>query len=415
VTVRRFATSRTREGREFSQHSEWIFTHRHSRQDELEWLKLQGPWAPGLIEYLERHHQNYDVLMFFGCLHAPAVLGVKVAPHKSLLVPAAPRRDDPAFGLGVVQDAFTSAAAVAWTSDVEREFAHGRFALRAVAEDVIGCGVALPEGEAVGEGAEPRASPLGLEPFAPHIEGPANAFRRRHRMHGPFVLYGGRIDPGQGGEELLEYFQTYVKEGGDATLVLMGVKRMPLPEDPHVRFAGTLPDEERLHAFEAATVVVVPSPDDSRSMVALEAFSVGTPVLGNARSEALVDHCRKSHAGLYYANRWEFVEGLKLLLHDAALRQTMGLNGKAYVNQHFRWGLIVSKYEQLFAKLRSGQGQDRLPEPTRAAAPNRDRPPDRGRDRGRDRQRDWKGNRGRDQNRGRDRGRGQQGKPKGRP
>ena len=31
-------------------------------------------------------------------------------------------------------------------------------------------------------------------------------------MHEPFVLYGGRIDPGKGCEELLEYFQTYIKE-----------------------------------------------------------------------------------------------------------------------------------------------------------------------------------------------------------
>ena len=33
-------------------------TTRHSRQDELEWLKQQGPWSPGLIEYLERQHQQ---------------------------------------------------------------------------------------------------------------------------------------------------------------------------------------------------------------------------------------------------------------------------------------------------------------------------------------------------------------------
>ena len=51
---------------------------------------------------------------------------------------------------------------------------------------------------------------------------PGAAFRRRHRLHGPFVLYGGRIDPGKGCEELLEYFSDYVKEGGDATLALMG-------------------------------------------------------------------------------------------------------------------------------------------------------------------------------------------------
>ena len=102
-------------------------------------------------------------------------------------------------------------------------------------------------------------------------------FRRRHRLYGPIVLYGGRIDPGKGCEELIEYFSRYVKDGGDATLALMGVKLMALPEEPFIRFAGLLSDRERLQALEAATVVVCPSPYESLSLLALEALSVGTP------------------------------------------------------------------------------------------------------------------------------------------
>ena len=144
--------------------------------------------------------------------------------------------------------------------------------------------------------------------------------------------------------------------------MLMGAKLMPLPDDPHVRFAGMLPDEERLHALEAATVVVVPSPYESLSLLALEAFAVGTPVLANARAEVLVEHCRRSNAGLYYADRWEFIEALKLLMRDEKLRAAMGRNGSAYVNQHYRWSTILSKYERMFARLRSGAAPDERPE-----------------------------------------------------
>ena len=108
-------------------------------------------------------------------------------------------------------------------------------------------------------------------------------FRRRHRLHGDFALYGGRIDPGKGCEELIEYFSSYVHDGGDASLVLMGVKLMQLPEERWVRFAGLLSERERLEALEAATIVVVPSPYESLSLLALEAFAVGTPILANAR------------------------------------------------------------------------------------------------------------------------------------
>jgi glycosyltransferase involved in cell wall biosynthesis len=166
------------------------------------------------------------------------------------------------------------------------------------------------------------------------------------------VLYGGRIDPGKGCEELIEYFSTYVQEGGDASLVLMGVKLMPLPEEPFIRFAGRLSDQERLHALEAATVVVVPSPYESLSLLALESFAVGTPIVANARSEVLVDHCHKSNAGLYYADRDEFTECVRLLMADHRLRAAMGRNGRQYVQRNYRWDVILAKYEKIFTRLR---------------------------------------------------------------
>ena len=359
VTVRRFACSRTRNLKEFNAYSDWIFENRHTPADELEWLKQQGPWAPGLLEYLERHHQHYDVLIFFTYLYAPTVLGMKIAPAKSLLVPTA--HDEPAIGLKIYENVFASAAGIVWNTDSERRMINSKFRLRALVEDVVGCGVELPEaGHSVDDedtSAAAMVTPQAAREALPaHIEGPANDFRRRHRMHGPFLLYGGRIDPGKGCEELLEYFQNFLHDGGDASLMLMGVKLMPLPDDPRVRFAGLLPDQERLHALQAATVVVVPSPYESLWLLALEAFAVGTPVLANARAEVLVDHCRRSNAGLFYADRYEFSESLKMLLKDAPLREAMGVNGRAYVEKNYGWDVIISKYERMFTRLRGGSG-----------------------------------------------------------
>jgi glycosyltransferase involved in cell wall biosynthesis len=362
VTVRRFASAQPRDPA-FATYHEWILTHAHSAQDEMEWLKKQGPWSPGLMDYIERNHANYDVLVFFTYLYAPTVMGVRIAPARSLLVPTA--HDEPQIRLGIFRDVFTKVGGIAWNTESERRFVMSHFDLRPIVEEVIGCGVELPEGEAVAQGIErPAPPPDGREPLPPHLEGPANAFRRRHRIYNPFVLYGGRIDPAKGCEELLEYFQTYVKEGGDATLMLMGAKLMPLPDDPRVRFAGILPEEERLHALEAASVVVVPSPLESLSLLALEAFSVGTPVLANAQSEVLEEHCRRSNAGLFYGSRWEFVEALKLLMRDAPLRAALGRNGKAYVNEHYRWSTVIAKYERLFARLR-GPAREAREEPRR--------------------------------------------------
>jgi glycosyltransferase involved in cell wall biosynthesis len=374
VTVRRFASASTRDIDAFNAFSETIYDKPHSRADEMEWLKQQGPWCPGLVEFLRRNHQQYDVLIFFTYLYAPTVLGLEVAPQRSILVSTA--HDEPAIRLEIFKDVFRKPAALCYLTDSERRFVEVQFAERPLLEEVVGVGIDLPQQQvypripAPAPDDEQGASTAGgdaTEPdtnfedgaatldFPEHLRARGAVFRRRNRLYGPMVLYGGRIDPGKGCEELVQYFTEYVKEGGDATLVLMGTKLMVLPEEPYIRFAGRLSDRERLQALEAATVVVCPSPYESLSLLALEALSVGTPILANARSAVLVEHCVRSNGGLYYADRDEFVEALKLLVGNDDLRAAMGRNGIEYVRQNYRWDVVLGKFERLFAKIRNAR------------------------------------------------------------
>jgi glycosyltransferase involved in cell wall biosynthesis len=373
VTVRRFANARTRDLAAFNKYSEWIYTHAHSRADEMEWLKQQGPWCPALIEYLRRHHQQYDVLIFFTYLYVPTVLGLEVAPQRSVLVSTA--HDEPAIRLEVFNDVFSRPAAICYLTESERQFVHARFADRPLIEEIAGVGVDMPprhrhpraaarrdgsasdmpDGDEATEDAEPPPETPSGRVHGSHLLDRGAIFRRRHRLYGEIVLYGGRVDPGKGCEELIQYFSEYVKEGGTATLALMGVKLMSLPEEPFIRFAGLLSDRERLQALEAATVVVCPSPFESLSLLAVESLSAGTPILANARSPVLVEHCVRSNGGLYYADRDEFVECLKLLIGNEELRAALGSNGRDYVRRNYRWDVVLGKYERIFAKVRNAR------------------------------------------------------------
>ena len=389
VTVRRFATARTRDLDSFNRYSDWIFANPHSRDDEMEWLKQQGPWSPALIDHLRRQHQQYDVLVFFTYLYATTVLGTEVSPGRSVLVPTA--HDEPAIKLDVFKDLFGRVAALCYLTESEKQFVQRQFPDRPLLEELIGVGVDIPQqqpyprmpappdddlsAEVETTDAEGRAGETGrtseagstdeeagetgtkaeedqaARDFPSHLLARGSVFRRRHRLYGRIALYGGRIDPGKGCEELIEYFSSYVKEGGDATLALMGAKLMALPEEPFIRFAGLLSESERIQALEAATVVVCPSPYESLSLLALEAMSVGTPVLVNARSAVLVEHCVRSNGGLWYADRHEFIECLNLLMTDARLRAALGRNGRDYVRRNYRWDVVVGKYERIFAKV----------------------------------------------------------------
>jgi glycosyltransferase involved in cell wall biosynthesis len=350
VTVKRFKNARTRDINAFNQYSDWIFHHPHTRDDEMAWLEQQGPWCPALIEHLQKHHRQYDALIFFTYLYAPTVLGLEIDPARSILVPTA--HDEPAIQLSIYREMFKQASAVAFNTEWERNFLKTTFEFRAVAEETVGCGVELLPEQVQPDEPDPEDDEEMHKRLPAHLRVRGAQFRRRHRLQGQFLLYGGRIDAGKGCEELIEYFTSYKEQGGEAQLTLMGVKLMQLPEVPWVRFAGLLSERERLQALEAATVVVVPSPFESLSLLALEAMAVGTPVLCNARAEVLVEHCVKSNAGLFYSDREEFVECTKLLLADDRLRERMSRNGREYVKRNYRWDVIMAKYDRLIGALK---------------------------------------------------------------
>ena len=70
------------------------------------------------------------------------------------------------------------------------------------------------------------------------------------------------------------------------------------------------------------------------------------------RSDVLVDHCLRSNGGLFYRDRDEFVEGLKLLMSDGRLRAAMGRAGREYVRRNYRWDVVLGKLDRMIARVR---------------------------------------------------------------
>ena len=109
---------------------------------------------------------------------------------------------------------------MAYNTEVERNFLKTTFEFRSVAEEVVGCGVDLMQDQAGPDDPEPEDDEELHKRLAPHLRARGAQFRRRHRLQGQFLLYGGRIDAGKGCEELIEYFTSYKEQGGEAQLAL---------------------------------------------------------------------------------------------------------------------------------------------------------------------------------------------------
>lgn len=331
------------------------------RAEQLEWVKRQGPWSPGMLEHLRRQHRAYDAIVFFGLLNPLTVLGLQVAPDRSIVFPHL--RVGPELRFGLFADALDSAAAVGYVSSAERTLLRSYLRASARHEEIVGIGIDPSPEQSYPRHQQDPADTLTHDDdetggdAAPeqvdYLAGRGVPFRRRHRLYGAFALYGGRVEPDNGSEEMLEYFHTYASSDGALALVLMGVKMMKVPDEPYIRLAGVLPERERMIAYEAADVTIAPASDDLTAQPVLESLAVGTPVLASARNQAAVDHCRRAQAGLYYANREEFVEALRMLTTNTRLNERLAENGRQYVKQHYRWDAVLGRFDRLVARVRS--------------------------------------------------------------
>jgi glycosyltransferase involved in cell wall biosynthesis len=362
VLVRRFGIGEAHDSAAFWQLSARLMAEPHGRADEHEWVHRLGPTSHALLDYLKRHYRAYDALVFFSLYHPTTVLGVSIAPERSIVFPYL--QLDQRLRFSLWRDVLASARAVGYLSASEQTLAHQYLRFAPANEELVGIGIETPvqhvyprhqqdPADEMNEADEDASGPPTDAQVPTHyLTSRGVLFRRRHRLYGRFVLHGGRIELGNGCEEMLDYFDTYAGSNGDVALVLTGIKLLKVPDAPYLRMPGVLPDRERPVAYEAADVTLAPEPDDLLGTAVLESFAVGTPALVNARNLATVEHCRRANAGLYYATRDEFVEALRLLLGDTELRERLGDNGRRYIRQHYRWDAVLGRFERLVAKTR---------------------------------------------------------------
>jgi glycosyltransferase involved in cell wall biosynthesis len=347
--VRRFRAERERDMAAFNAASERLFGSPRGERDEEAWVRAQGPFVPALLDHLQRAAADFDRLLFFTYLYYPTVHGIRVAPGRSVLVPAA--HDEAPIYLPIYEPVFALPAGMIFNSEAEAGFVRSRFSRLPAATTVIGVGIDHLEELGSAPVSEPGAGDARLAAAAAPASSSAAA--APEAASPPALLYAGRIEAGKGVDTLIEQLRRFRAETGTpVSLWLMGEVAMELPAEDWIEVLGFVPEAEKVRRLRAATVLMAPSPLESFGIVLLEAMAAGTPVLANAASAAAVEHCRKAGGGLYYRDDAELRAALELLLADARLRAALARKGASYVRENYSWPRIVGRYANFLRALR---------------------------------------------------------------
>ena len=328
IRVERFAVTRERDLREFDRRSAHVFGKLHSLQDELDWLDSEGPVSRDLLSRVERADGEFDFMLLFSARYHHAYCGARALPHRAVLVPTMER--DPALGLALFRPIFRGVRGIMYNSHEERALIQAASGNENVPGVVVGVGSEIPTNVA-----------------------PERA-RQTFSLGHPFIIYVGRIDANKGCAQLFDFFIDYVeRRHAPLDLVLIGTPILPIPSHPRIRHLGYVSDQDKFDAIAAAEALVIPSKYESLSMVALEAWALGRPVLANARCDVLVGQCIRSNAGLYYGDVREFAGALDALLGDPTLGATLGRHGRTYYQRYYNWPVIERQYLDMFERLAS--------------------------------------------------------------
>jgi glycosyltransferase involved in cell wall biosynthesis len=333
VTVRRFGVAAPRDIARFDALSQALCaTPDPALAQQEEWMRAQGPWSPELFAYIAENVEHYDLFVFYGYLYATTYFGLPLARGKAVLAPFA--HDEWPIHFGMWEARFREPSLFAFSTPEEKAFLQRRFPGLELAGSTIGVAVERP---------------ADIDP---------GRFRRAHGIDDDFILYVGRVDPSKGCGTLFDYFLRHVEQTGDRTkLVTLGRAVMEVPAHPQVVPLGFVSEQTKWDAMAACDLLVMPSPYESLSIVLLEAWSVGKPVLVNQDSDVLHGQALRSNGGLFYRSFEDFSAAV-IHLRNTGSGDVLARQGFEFVNRHYRWDVIEAQYLQLADAIRGGRGAD---------------------------------------------------------
>lgn len=327
ITVRRFRVDQ-RDGAAFDSVNWKLMRRMPITREEEEVFIREMINSSEMYRFMSDNNEEYGLFVFIPYMFGTTYYGVKVNFSKAVLIPCF--HDESYFYMEIFKELYSKVAGIVYNAKLEMDLAQRNFDLEDVKQIVMGIGMDT------------------------NISGNAGRFRQKYRIKEPFIIYAGRKDAGKNVDLLLRYFSEYCRrQSSDLSLVLIGGGKIDIPSDISEKVCdlGFIDKQDKYDAYTAADLLCQPSLNESFSLVMMESWLCGRPVLVNDSCAVTKNFATESNGGLYFRNYFEFEGAVNYILSHKKEAAVMGDNGRRYVDSHFAWDKIVDRYIEFFQQI----------------------------------------------------------------
>jgi glycosyltransferase involved in cell wall biosynthesis len=282
--------------------------------DEYAWID-SGPHCLPLYSHANRYAADFDLIMSLPYLSTIAYYSAWIDPERTVLWPCLHR--ETLATLMPFRLLLETVRAVVFNTPEEEILARRGLCIQPRQHLVAGIGVNEVKEYHVGASQE--------------------------QAHTPYLVYSGRLEQAKNLGLLYEYVQRYYDDGRELRLVLTGEGPYQPPDHPAFEPRGFVSSAEKAGLFAGALALCQPSLKESFSLVIMESWLAGRPVLVHQLCPVTKGHVVRSQGGLWFRTYGDFAGAIEWFKQHQALAGRMGTNGRAYVQQNYTWDRVFDR------------------------------------------------------------------------
>jgi len=300
-------------------------------EDQLTWM-AESVSSRALYAHIARHAKEFDALFFGPYLFGTTFWGSLIAPQKSILIPCL--HDEAYAYQDVIASMFRQVRGCLFNAEPEMELARSLYG--EIPSGVVGMGFDMPIPEYV----------EGLEPYFSDDT--------------PYILYLGRKETGKNVQILIDYFVEAKVQGllpQRLKLAILGGGSFDDLHRPEVLSRGDIVDlphmgeRDKQRLLRHALYLCQPSINESFSIVIMEAWMVGTPVVVHGACPVTRHHVEHSRGGLYFSSALDLAGVTNYFLATPQARYHHGMAGAEYVRTAYSWESVLERFDAVIDRI----------------------------------------------------------------